>query len=122
MSSFFKTSRAFCRRSSTVMLSRTSWSSWTSPLETAAVKSASLSGSSNTLDATWLMEKLVIWSRKRGLSWAISLKMDTISETTAQMYWLFSLYGSCRGCLKCYLRFHGLLIKCFGLGDWMILA
>ena len=63
-------------------------------METAAAKSASLSGSSNTFAATWLMEKLVIWSRKRGLSWAISLKTDTISDMKARIYWSSLLYGS----------------------------
>ena len=34
-------------------------------------KSTTLSGSSNMFAATWLIEKLVIWSWKRGSSWAV---------------------------------------------------
>jgi len=44
---------------------------WTSPVDTAAAKSASLSASSKTFAATWFIEKLDIWSRNKGLSWAI---------------------------------------------------
>ena len=35
----------------------------------------------------------MIWSRKRGLSCAISLKTDTISDMNARMYWSSLLYG-----------------------------
>ena len=51
LSSFFKKRRVFWRRSSTTRDSRTS------PVDTTAAKSASLSGSSKTLAATWLIEK-----------------------------------------------------------------
>jgi len=60
---------------------------WTPPVNTAAAKSASLSGSSETFIATWFIEKLVIWPRNKGLSRAMSLKTETISDMNARMCW-----------------------------------
>ena len=106
MSSFLRIKRDFWSRSSTESDSSTACRSWTSPVDTAAAKSASLSGSSKTLEVELDIVNEVtgvsydrrrvdlLCSRKMGCSCAISLNTATSSDMMARTISESFLYGS----------------------------